>query len=51
MDWSRQGSCPTRTSDRAFVRLRVISFFQKRFTVERLELQHPVIHIIVNPDG
>ena len=45
------GELPYAHVDRAFVRLRVISFFQKRFTVERLELQHPVIHIIVNPDG
>ena len=45
------GQLPYAHVDRALVRLRILSFFEKRFVVERLELVHPVVHLIVNPDG
>jgi len=37
--------------DRALIQLHIISFFEKQFSVARLELQRPVVHLIVNPDG
>jgi len=37
--------------DHALVRLRIVSFFERQVSVERLELQRPVVHLIVNPDG
>ena len=37
--------------DRALIRLHIISFLERRVSLEQLELQHPVIHVIVNADG
>jgi translocation and assembly module TamB len=37
--------------DRVLVRLHIISLLERRFNVELVQLQHPTIHIIVNPDG
>jgi len=37
--------------DHAFLRLHIISFFERRISLERLDLQHPVIHVIIYPDG
>ncbi len=37
--------------DRTLVRLHIISFVERQMSLEHIELQHPVIHIIVNPDG
>ena len=37
--------------DRALVRLRIVSFLRRQVSLRRLELQHPVVHIIVNSDG
>ncbi len=37
--------------DRALVRLHIISFIERQISLEQVELQHPVIHIIVHPDG
>ncbi len=37
--------------DHVLVRLHITSFFQREFNVQRLELQRPVVHIIVNADG
>ncbi len=37
--------------DRALVRLHIISFVERRVSLEQLELQHPVIHLIVYADG
>ena len=37
--------------DHTLVRLHIISFLQKRFSVDQLQLQRPVIHVIVYPDG
>ncbi len=45
------GQMPYAHVDRALVRLQVISFFERRFSLERLELRRPVIHIIVNAEG
>ena len=45
------GQLPYVHVDRILVRLHIISFLQKRFDVQRLELQRPVIHIIVNANG
>ncbi len=45
------GQLPYAHVDRAMVRLRILSFFEKRFIVDRLDLLHPVVHVIVNSDG
>ncbi len=37
--------------DRVMVRLHIISLFERRFSLEQLELQRPVIHVIVYADG
>ena len=37
--------------DHALVRLHIISFIERQISLEQLELQHPVIHLIVHPDG
>ena len=37
--------------DRALIRLHIISFIERQISLEQVELQHPVIHLIVNPDG
>ena len=45
------GESPYVHVDRALVRLRIISFLERRFSLEQVELGAPAIHIIVNPDG
>ena len=45
------GQTPYAHVDRALIRLHIISFFEKRFNLEQVDLQHPVIHIIIYPDG
>ncbi len=37
--------------DRAFIRIHVISFMERRVSLKSVELEHPVVHLIVNPDG
>ncbi|MGC2108609.1 MAG: hypothetical protein WA655_03780, partial [Candidatus Korobacteraceae bacterium] len=37
--------------DRVLVGLQIVSFIERRIDLQRLELQHPVIHLIVYPDG
>ncbi len=37
--------------DRLFVRLQVLSFFRPRIGLNYLEADHPVVHLIVYPDG
>jgi translocation and assembly module TamB len=37
--------------DRALVRLHIISFVERQISLEQVELQRPVVHIIVHPDG
>ncbi len=45
------GQLPYAHVDRAFVRLHLISFFERKFSIKRLELQRPIVHLIVYPDG
>jgi translocation and assembly module TamB len=45
------GDLPYAHVDRALVRLHIISFFGRQYSLERLELQRPVVHLIVNADG
>ena len=37
--------------DQVNLRLRIVSFVQRRVSLDYLGLEHPVIHVIVNPDG
>jgi translocation and assembly module TamB len=37
--------------DRLFVRLQILSFFRAKIGLNYLEADHPVIHLIVYPDG
>ncbi len=46
-----RGESPYAHVDRALVRLHIISVFERRFSLEQIELWAPAIHIIVNPDG
>ncbi|MGA2369860.1 MAG: translocation/assembly module TamB domain-containing protein [Candidatus Korobacteraceae bacterium] len=45
------GESPYAHVGRALVRLHVIALFERRFSLEQIELWAPAIHIIVNPDG
>jgi len=45
------GAAPLLTADSASVTLRVISLFRRDFSIERLVIEHPNAHIIVQPDG
>jgi translocation and assembly module TamB len=45
------GQLPYAYADRAHVRLRIISFVQVRINLKYLGLEHPVVHLIVYPDG
>ena len=42
---------PYAHADRIHVRLHIISFLERQIDVKALSLDHPVVHIIVNPDG
>ena len=42
---------PYMHADRAYVRLQVVSFLETRAHLQYLGLEHPVIHLIVYPDG
>lgn len=46
-----QGELPYVHVDHMLVRLHIISYFQRQFSVEQLRLQRPLIHVIVYPDG
>jgi translocation and assembly module TamB len=37
--------------DRLYVRLRIVSFFRPRIALNYLEADHPVVHLIIYPDG
>ena len=37
--------------DRAFIDIHIISFMERRVSLKRVVLEHPVIHLIVNADG
>ena len=45
------GEVPYAHVDRLFVRAKVISFMQKKIGLNLLQAEHPVIHLIVYPDG
>ena len=45
------GEIPYAHLDRLFVRLQILSFFHPKISLNYLEADHPVIHLIVYPDG
>ena len=45
------GQVPYAHIDRLFVRLQILSFFRAKIGLNYLEADHPVIHLIVYPDG
>jgi translocation and assembly module TamB len=45
------GQVPYAHVDRLFVRLQILSFFRRKIGISYLEADHPVVHLIVNPDG
>ena len=45
------GQLPYVHVDRVQVHLHVISLLERQFSIERVDLQRPVVHLIVNPDG
>ncbi|HEX4005402.1 MAG TPA: translocation/assembly module TamB domain-containing protein [Acidobacteriaceae bacterium] len=45
------GQIPYAHLDRLFVRLQIISFFRPKVSLNYLEADHPVLHLIVYPDG
>ena len=42
---------PYAHADRIHVRLHIISFVERRINIKGLSVDHPVVHLIVNPDG
>lgn len=45
------GQTPYAHVDRLYVRLQILSFFRAKIGLNYLEADHPVIHLIVYPDG
>ena len=45
------GQIPYAHIDRLFVRLQILSFFRAKVGLNYLEADHPVVHLIVYPDG
>ncbi|MFZ0631838.1 MAG: translocation/assembly module TamB domain-containing protein [Acidobacteriaceae bacterium] len=45
------GQIPYAHIDRLFVRLQILSFFRAKIGLNYLEADHPVVHLIVYPDG
>jgi len=45
------GQVPYAHIDRLFVRLQILSFFRTKIGLNYLEADHPVVHLIVYPDG
>lgn len=45
------GQLPYAHVDRALIRLHVISFLERQVSLRSVELDHPVIHLMVNADG
>jgi translocation and assembly module TamB len=45
------GAAPLLAVDSASVTLRVVSLFRRDFSIDRLVLEHPNAHLIVQPDG
>ena len=46
-----QDQLPYAHVDRARIKLHIISFLERQVSLKQVELQHPVIHVIVNKDG
>src|ERR1017187_8519310 len=42
---------PYAHADRVHVRLHIVSFVEKRISLKLLSLDHPVVHLIIYPDG
>lgn len=47
----KPGDIPYAHFDHAHVTLKVISFFRRELGLRELDVEHPVIHLIVYPDG
>ncbi|MGC2213783.1 MAG: translocation/assembly module TamB [Silvibacterium sp.] len=45
------GQIPYAHVDRIYVRAKIISFFRRQIGLNYLEADHPVVHLIVSPDG
>ncbi|MGH9585824.1 MAG: translocation/assembly module TamB domain-containing protein, partial [Acidobacteriaceae bacterium] len=45
------GQAPYVHVDRIYVRAKVISLFERKFGLNYFEADHPVVHLIVHPDG
>ena len=45
------GQAPLAHVDRLYTRVRIISFIDREVNLRALRLEHPVVHIMVNPDG
>ena len=45
------GEIPYAHVDRLYVRVKIFSFFRRKIGLRYLEADHPVIHLIVYPDG
>jgi translocation and assembly module TamB len=45
------GEIPYAHIDRLYIRLQILSFFRRKIGLNYLEGDHPVIHLIVYPDG
>jgi translocation and assembly module TamB len=45
------GEAPYAHADRLYARVKILSFFRLKIGLNYLEADHPVIHIIVYPDG
>src|SRR5580704_18553059 len=46
-----QDQLPYAHVDHARIKLHIISFLERQVSLKQVELQHPVIHVIVNKDG
>ena len=45
------GEAPYASAQRVYVRVKIVSFFRPKIRLSYLELNRPVIHLIVYPDG
>ena len=45
------GQLPYAHVDRAFIRIHIISFLERQVSLKSVQLDHPVVHVIVNADG
>jgi translocation and assembly module TamB len=45
------GQVPYLHIDRLYIRLRIVTFFRPKIALNYLEADHPVIHLILYPDG